>query len=177
MSPLEVMMKTPDKKRWYVIYTKHRWEKRVFSVLRDKGIESYCPLNKVLRKWSDRLKMVEEPLFKSYVFVKITEDQKASVRLTNGVVNFVYWLGKPAVVKDREIVTIKKFLDQYENVEIEKLELKPDEKVHIISGVFMDQEATILSVTKYKVRVVIESVGYALIANLDKSKVSTFKKQ
>lgn len=169
-------MKVADKKRWFAIYTRHRWEKRVFKTLSESGIESYCPLNKVLRKWSDRLKIVEEPLFKSYVFVKVTEDQKLTVRMTNGVINFIYWLGKPAVVKDKDIVTIKKFLDQHENVEVEKLDFQPNQKVLVTSGAFMDKEARVIDVSKHKVRVVIESVGYALIASIEKSKIATFRK-
>ena len=92
-----------SRKNWYVIYTKPRWEKKVYSLLIDKDIEAYCPLNRVRRKWSDRIKWVEEPLFKSYVFVKVTEENLSSVRLIHGVVNFVSWLGRPAVVKNKEI--------------------------------------------------------------------------
>ena len=88
-------------KYWYVLYTKPRWEKKVYQLLMEQGIESYCPLNKTRKKWSDRVKWVEEPLFKSYVFVKIAEDRRTEVRMVNGVVNFVYWLSKPAIVKDK----------------------------------------------------------------------------
>ncbi len=77
-------------KKWLAIYTKPRWEKKVYGMLQEKGVESYCPLNKVQRKWSDRIKIVEEPLFKSYVFVRVCEDEKTPVRMLGGVVNFVY---------------------------------------------------------------------------------------
>jgi transcription antitermination factor NusG len=66
--------------KWYAIYTRPRWEKKVNFLLQGKGIESYCPLNKVRRKWSDRIKTIEEPLFKSYVFVKIDEEARTNVR-------------------------------------------------------------------------------------------------
>src|SRR5215470_16647273 len=92
-------------RKWYAIYTRPRWEKKVNSLLVEKGVESYCPLNKVRRKWSDRLKIVEEPLFKSYVFVKIDDREKTVVRMTDGVINFVYWNKKPAIVKEKEIQT------------------------------------------------------------------------
>ena len=82
--------------KWYAIYTRPRWEKKVNHLLQGKGIESYCPLNKVRRKWSDRIKTIEEPLFKSYVFVKIDEEARTNVRMTDGVINFVYWNGKPS---------------------------------------------------------------------------------
>ena len=97
--------------KWFAIYTKPRWEKKVNQLLLGKGVECYCPLNKVKRKWSDRIKTIEEPLFKCYVFVKVTEADRTKVRLTNGVVNFVYWNGKPAVVREKEIQTIKLFLE------------------------------------------------------------------
>ncbi|HTE24089.1 transcription termination/antitermination protein NusG [Flavitalea sp.] len=165
-----------EKKKWFAIYTRHRWEKKVHRLLQEKGIETYCPLNKIERKWSDRLKTVEEPLFKSYVFVKVTEDEKTAVRMTNGVVNFVYWLGKPAVLKDREIDTIKKFLNEHDNVEVERFEILPNKKVQINSGVFMDKEATVISVSKNMVRVMIESLGFALIAKIDRIRISAIKK-
>ncbi|HRX93358.1 MAG TPA: transcription termination/antitermination NusG family protein, partial [Chitinophagaceae bacterium] len=65
-----MIKKAETNKRWLAVYTKPRWEKKVNKLFKEKGLESYCPLNKVRRKWSDRMKIVEEPLFKSYVFVK-----------------------------------------------------------------------------------------------------------
>ncbi|HEX4850203.1 MAG TPA: UpxY family transcription antiterminator [Puia sp.] len=159
-------------RKWYAIYTRPRWEKKVHQLLTEKNIESYCPLNKVRRKWSDRMKTVEEPLFKSYVFVKIKNEEQPEIRMTNGVVNFVYWQGKPAVVKDKEIEVIRKFLNEYENVIAEPIQLKPDNKVRIQRGIFMDKEAKVIKVMGNKVQVLIESIGYSLIAFLDKSNLA-----
>ncbi|MFM7645161.1 MAG: UpxY family transcription antiterminator [Sphingomonadales bacterium] len=158
--------------KWLAIYTKPRWEKKVHQLLTDKGVESYCPLNKVKRKWSDRIKTIEEPLFKSYVFVKVTEDDRTKVRLTNGVVNFVYWNGKPAVIREKEIQLIKRFLDEHENVMIRPLEFAKNQQVLITSGTFMDHKATVLDVRKKEVKVAIESLGQELIAYIDKTKLS-----
>ena len=165
-----------NKKRWYVVYTKSRWEKKVYSLLVNNGVEAYCPLNRVKKKWSDRIKWVEEPLFKSYVFVKMTEEQQTGVRMINGVVNFVYWLGKPAVVKDKEIETIRKFLNDYEEVWAEPLTLQKDARVIIRRGAFMDKEAKVVKVINNKVRVLIESIGYSLVAMVDKSNVENVGK-
>lgn len=159
-------------KRWYAVYTKPRWEKKVYQLLQDKGVESYCPLNKVHRKWSDRMKIVEEPLFKSYVFVKVGEEDKTPVRMISGVVNFVYWLGKPAIIKDKEIDTIKRFLGEYDNVEVKQINIFPKSKVQIRKGALMDKEATVIRVLKNKVEVIIESIGYCLVAYIDKSNIS-----
>ncbi|MFL5809006.1 MAG: UpxY family transcription antiterminator [Flavisolibacter sp.] len=157
--------------KWYAIYTRPRWEKKVNGLLLQKNIESYCPLNKVRRKWSDRIKTIEEPLFKSYVFVKIADDERTSVRMTNGVVNFVYWNGKPAIIKEKEIQTIKRFLDEYENVEVVKIEFEPDDRVRVIAGPMMDHEGKIIEVKNKTVKLCIDSLGYMLIAYIDKSKL------
>ncbi|MEP6750927.1 MAG: UpxY family transcription antiterminator, partial [Bacteroidota bacterium] len=97
-------------KKWYVVYTRPRWEKKVADQLSRKKIDYYCPLNRVHRQWSDRKKIVLEPLFSAYVFVQIDETEQLQVRLTDGVINFVYWLGKPAVIKNEEIHAIREFL-------------------------------------------------------------------
>jgi transcription antitermination factor NusG len=158
---------------WYAIYTKPRWEKKVHALLTEKKIESYCPLNKVRKKWSDRIKTVEEPLFKSYVFARVNEEEQSKVRLTAGVMNFVYWQGKPAIIRAREIETIRKFLNEYENVTAEPIQLKEAGRVTIRQGLFMDQEAKILKIEGNRVKVVIESIGYSLIASIDKKNLST----
>ncbi len=155
------------------IYTRPRWEKKVNSILQEKGFESYCPLNKVRRKWSDRIKVVEEPLFKSYVFVKISDSDRSAVRLINGTLNFVYWDGKPAIIKEKEIVTIKRFLDEYENVEARPLELKLNQRVRITNGSLMDQEGKVIDIQHKKVKVAIDSLGYILVAYIERSKLSS----
>src|SRR4030095_8525252 len=111
---------TSENLRWYALYTKPRWEKKVAEILMRKNVETYCPLNKVKRQWSDRKKVILEPLFHSYVFVRIPEKLQNHVRQTDGVINIVYWLGKPAVIRDAEIEVIKRFLNDFENVKLEK---------------------------------------------------------
>jgi transcription antitermination factor NusG len=160
-----------SKKRWYAVYTKPRWEKKVYGLFLEKGMEAYCPLNRVRKKWSDRIKWVEEPLFKSYVFVRVTEADLPNVRFVSGVVNFVYWLGKPALVRDNEIETIRKFLDNYDEVVAVPLSLQTDSKVTIRRGAFMDKKATVIKVLRNKVQVVIESIGFSLVAVIDRSNV------
>lgn len=157
--------------KWYAVYTKPRWEKKVAGLLLQKGIESYCPLNKVRRRWSDRMKTIEEPLFKSYVFVKVDEAARTAVRMTDGVINFVYWNGKPASIKDREISVIKRFLDEHENVLLQKIEVGVNERVKVIAGPMMDSEGKVLEVKHKTVKVAIDSLGYVLVATIDKNKL------
>ncbi len=119
------------------------------------------------------MKTVEEPLFKSYVFVRVNEEEQPKVRLTSGVMNFVYWQGKPAIIPAREIETIRKFLNEYENVMTEPIQLKEDSRVTIRQGLFMDHEAKIIKIEGNRVKVEIQSIGYSLVALIDKKNLST----
>jgi transcription antitermination factor NusG len=165
-----------DKKSWYAVYTKPRWEKKVYALMQEQGLETYCPLNRVRKKWSDRIKWVNEPLFKSYVFVRIDEAEQTTVRMVSGVVNFVYWLGKPARVKDTEIDIIRKFLNDYSEVVATPVSLHKDAKITIRRGALMDKEATVVKVMNNKVQVIIESIGFSLVALIDKSNLSLIEK-
>ncbi len=152
-------------KKWYAIYTKPRWEKKIDSVLIRKGIESWCPLQKVERQWSDRKKIVEEPLFKSYVFVRIDDTERSKVLMTDGALNFVYYLGKPAVIKDEEVENIKLYLAEKDA----RITIISDEGfssgdlVKVNYGVFMDQEGTVVRGGKKKVYVQLQGLGQVMI--------------
>ncbi|MFD2248002.1 UpxY family transcription antiterminator [Pontibacter ruber] len=163
--------------KWYAVYTKPRWEKKVAELLSLKNIESYCPLNKVVRQWSDRKKMVLMPLFTSYVFVHLPEKQLGELSKVNGVLNLVYWLGRPAVIKDEEIDTIKRFLNEHQNVQVEKAEFNVHDSVKINRGTLIDREGTIIAIKNNSVKVALPSLGYILHAELDKdSLVKAVKK-
>jgi len=160
-------------RKWLAIYSRPRWEKKVNQLLTEKGLESYCPLNKVRRKWSDRVKIVEEPLFKSYVFVKVSDEDRTSVRMTPGVINFVYWESKPAIIKEKEITAIRRFLDEYENVKVQPMNLQVRQRVKITTGPLMDQEGEVMSLRRKVVKVAIDSLGYILVAYIDRSKLTS----
>lgn len=160
-------------RKWLAVYTRPRWEKKVNQLLIEKGVESYCPLNKVRRKWSDRVKVVEEPLFKSYVFVKVDDQDRTTVRMTNGVINFVYWDSKPALIKEKEINVIKRFLNEYENVEVRSMNLKLNQRVKITTGPLMDHEGSVLDLRHKTVKVAIDSLGYILIAYIERTKLTS----
>lgn len=158
-------------KKWYAVYTKPRWEKKVYALFQERKITAYCPLNKVRKKWSDRYKIVHEPLFKSYVFVQVEDSEMTNVRMVSGVVNYVYWNGRPAIIKEEEIDTIRRFLNEYEHVEAEPLQLRPNQRVRILSGVLMDREGVVVRADKNKVQVVLESLGFRLTARLNSNEI------
>jgi transcription antitermination factor NusG len=156
-----------ENKNWYVVYTRPRWEKKVAARLQDAGIEHYCPLNKVQKQWSDRKKVVMEPLFKGYVFVLVDELKKWDIKNVDGILNYVYWLGKPALVKQEEIDTIRKFLQEFSDVEVRDASLTAKDTVIVKQGVLMNYKGIVVEVKGNKARVNIESMGLQLSAVFD----------
>lgn len=156
---------------WHVVYTKPRWEKKIATLLTNKGIENYCPVQNVLRQWSDRKKIVVEPIFKSYVFVSVPVAQRWQVLDTDGVLNFVHYLGKPAVIRAVEMEAIRHFLGENKNATITPITLMPGQKVTISEGALTGQKAEVLSVSNNKVQVVIQSLGILLRATISKEAI------
>ena len=147
-------------KNWFAVYTKPRWEKKVNTKLLSKGIESWCPVQRVQRQWSDRKKIIEDPLFKSYVFVLISDEEKTKVLNTDGVIQFVYYLKKPAVIRNEEIQLIKTYLLEKDvQISVQNLKQFEEKELVIISkGVFMDNEGVVVKGGKRKVYVRLESL-------------------
>lgn len=105
-------------RQWYVLYTTPRAEKLVEQRLIDDGIETFLPIHISPRKWSDRVKMVEVPLFASYIFVRTTDPVLRTLLRINGVVRIVFHSGAPAVIREREITAIRSFLDKAKEKEL-----------------------------------------------------------
>mgnify|MGYP000480525724 FL=1 len=100
-----------DNKKWIAVYTKPRHEKTVENELLKKGFEVYLPLLKQRRKWSDRKKWVEFPLFRSYIFVKTEIKNALFVLQTLGVVKVVKFGGEVAVIQNDSIQAIKLMIE------------------------------------------------------------------
>ncbi|MEJ7768278.1 MAG: UpxY family transcription antiterminator [Chitinophagaceae bacterium] len=158
-------------KKWHVVYTRPRWEKKVSTLLTKKRITNYCPLNRVLPQWAARKKTVHEPLFTSYVFIHASEMEHLAIKQTDGIFDFVYWLDKPAVIRDEEMDTLKSFLEDNYNVRLEKIKVNVNDKVRIISGPLMTREGEILEAKSRTVKVFLPSLGYAMIAEVKTAEV------
>jgi transcription antitermination factor NusG len=153
---------------WHAVYTKPRWEKKVAALLDAKAITYYCPLNKVVKQWSDRKKTVLEPLFKSYVFIQVENDKKWEVLNIPGIIKYVTWLGKPAIIKDREIETIRKFLKEFKTLEVIEENLAVNATVKVKQGVLMNYKGILLNISGNRASVKIESMGLQLTTVIDK---------
>jgi transcription antitermination factor NusG len=156
-----------ESKKWYAVHTKPRFEKRVTEILTRKKIENYCPINKVLRQSNDRKKLLNEPLFPYFVFIKITEDELLSLKQIDEVINFVYWLGKPATIRDSEIEAMKQFLDQHNNIMLEKIQVSTDEPEHAEQNSFKKSENGVIALKNKFVKVELPSLGYVMVAELE----------
>jgi transcriptional antiterminator RfaH len=123
-----------EESQWYAVYTRSRTEKKVADRLLESGIEAYVPLRKVLHQWSDRKKWVEEPLIRSYVFVKITPEQYYQVLNTPGAVRYIFFSGKAATIPDRQINLLKLITGHSTDALLVPKTLKPGTKVKVIAG-------------------------------------------
>ncbi|MDR6782388.1 transcriptional antiterminator RfaH [Pedobacter africanus] len=160
-------------RRWLVVYTRPRWEKKVDGLLKSQGIRSYCPLKTVINQWSDRKKTVEIPLFSGYVFVWVSEREEYRVRQTLGVLNFIYYMARPAVIRDSVIEKIECFLKTSTDCEIvDAKEISPGDRVRIKSGVFFNQEGTVIKARGKSVLMVFDHLNCALISSIAISNIA-----
>lgn len=156
---------------WYALYTRSRWEKKVDHQLHDKGIGSYLPLRGVLRQWSDRKKLVEEPLFRCYVFIHANARERLGALQTYGAVRIVTFNGKPAVVRDEEIENIKNILREKPQVESCPKVSKGD-LVEIVSGPLSGLRGRLEEIRgEHRLVVSIDSIHQALRFNVDGTNV------
>ena len=135
-----------DTPQWVAIYTNSRAEKKTDQRLKELGFETYLPLRRKLHRWSDRWKNVEEPLIKSYLFVKIRATDVVPLRCAFGVSYIVSWHGQPAVIPDKEVESIRRLMEAEAEVNVmNDSELKEGKQVRIIDGQFKGMEGTLIS--------------------------------
>lgn len=147
---------------WYVLYTKPKWEKKVAERLTQIGVECYCPTFTKVQQWSDRKKKIEVPLFNSYVFIQLSDMDRNIVFTVPGVIRYLFWLGKPAVVRDEEINIIKTSLKAYDVLDISVSSIQVGDRIKLESGAFSNQDAIVQEVSKTHYILVLESLGCVL---------------
>ena len=147
---------------WFALYTKPHNEIKVAEKLLSMGIEAYCPTIVVEKQWSDRKKKIQQPLLNSYVFVKLNDQERALVFAVPGVVRYLFWLGKPAIVKDSEILAIKEMLEEsYKAITVTGVQ--PGSTITLQEGVFKGQSATFVEQKGNKTILVLDGLGITLI--------------
>jgi len=150
------------KNNWYVLYTSPRAEKRVKEKLDVSEVECYLPLHRCPKVWSDRVKMVDIPLFNSYIFVKCNAFEILSLLRINGVAKVVFYNGRPAVIRQAEIDAIKQFIDHAK----EKVLCTGDE-VEILAGLMKKRVGKIVKIKKKYLMLHIEQLAATVCVNIE----------
>lgn len=143
---------------WYVIYTKPRNEKKVAERLQQIGITVYCPMVTMIKQWSDRKKKVQIPLMNSYVFVCLEDKEREKVFQISGVVRYLFWLGKPAMVREEEISALQEGLKET-MTSFEVKGLKVGDLLPISSGPFQGKEGIIKQINKHSLQLILKELG------------------
>jgi len=156
---------------WFVLYVNSRAEKKVADRLRAKGYEVFCPMKKVLRQWSDRKKLVELPYFSAYVFVRLDISDRIQVLETPGVVNLVYWLKKPAVIRNEEMQSVMEFFESNKQSEITIAPFQEGQEVSIRDGALKDLKGIIIKESKNQLTLEIRQLGLAFKVQVAKGDV------
>jgi len=169
-------MENRDKRYWHALYVKSRSEKKVLTQLEEEGFVAYLPMITEVRKWSDRKKKIDEPLFKSYVFVFSNEREYIPILSVYGVVKFVSFEHKAVIVPENQILAIKKFVSDYEKGEEFKIlnneELKVGQKVRIINGPMKGLTGRLETIrNKRHLIVYIDVVGKSIPVHIPRAKV------
>jgi|WetSurMetagenome_2_1015567.scaffolds.fasta_scaffold269075_1 transcriptional antiterminator RfaH len=164
---------------WYAIYTKANGEKRLLSNLQEKQIECYLPLRKVLKYWSDRKKWLEEPLFRGYIFAKVSYREFFDVINTQGAVCYVSFGGKAQPIPEIQMNNIKTMVEQTEKeISLSYQNIKRGQQAEVIYGTLKGVQGEIVEILgQDRILIRIESLNCSLHANISRDEVSILSKK
>ena len=157
------MKEADQNNKWHVLYTKPRHEIKALERLAQNGFKVYCPMKTTLKQWSDRKKKVSEPLLPSYIFIKTTEKEREIPLKDPSVLNYIFWLGKPAIVRDSEINTLKGIINKEKVQEFEIIKLKTGDKIEIKKGLIKSKNAIIKTVSNNYVTAELIELGMTIV--------------
>lgn len=152
---------------WYALHTRSWHEKLVDELCHRKGIETFLPLRKIRRRWSDRFKEIHEPLFKGYIFVHVPFAQRLEILRTKGVVRFVGFGGLPTPVPEKELSALKRFVE--EDVELDPFPyLKEGQRVVVRTGPFRGVEGFLVcKKSKYRLVISLDLISQSASIEID----------
>ena len=151
--------------KWYVIHTKPRSEKKVEEKLLSLGIDAYCPTCYEIRYWSDRKKRIQVPVLPSMVLVNIDDKDINRVFESSGVLRYMFWLGKRAIVRQSEIDVLKKYLNGSYKIKESKLsEVKIGDDFNLSS--FNNEKGIVNRISNNNIWIYLKSIGYSVKLNL-----------
>ena len=162
-----------DGRAWLVIYTKPRWEKKLADQLTAKGFTVYCPTQRVKRRWSDRIKWIDQPLFSSHIFIHIEPERRDAVYFTPGFVRFLFWNKRPGQVRETEIDTLKRWLNDFDHESISIQSLATGSHVTVKSGPLQGRDGIVLEQRGTKLELYLEDLQVKVSVDLSKTELVT----
>ena len=161
--------------KWYPVYTHPRAEKKAHQALLNKGIETYLPLRRQLKQWSDRKRWIDEPFIKSYLFVHISQQEQTEVLMTKGITRFIYFGGKITAMPDKQMEDLKLLMSSAIDLEITEENLSAGEKVILKAGPLKGMIGEIISYRSQKqLALRLENLGCSIIIHVPASLIDRF---
>jgi len=149
---------------WYVLVTRSRHEKKCELMLQKKGFEVFLPLQKVIRQWSDRKKLVDVPLFPGYLFIRYDESRRPEVLSIPGVVRFVRYVDNDATIPESQINAIRMAIDESIDMDVTEIQFSEGEDIQIISGPFRGLFGKIIQYkSRKKIMISIDIIGKTIL--------------
>jgi transcriptional antiterminator RfaH len=162
--------KNNSEEKWYALYTRPRAEKLVYQRLIEEEIETFLPLQKTYRTWSDRKKLVEKPLLSSYIFVKTHKKNFPKVYTTNGVVKFVSFEGQPVSIPQKQIDNLRLLVNSEAEIEVSSENFAKGDNVEVTSGSLIGLTGELIKIgNKNRVVVRIDRLDQNLILKIPKA--------
>ncbi len=166
----KLIKNSSSEEKWYALYTRPRAEKLVYKRLVEAGIETFLPLQKTYRMWSDRKKLVEKPLLSSYIFVKTKSKNFPIVYKTNGVVKFVSFEGKPVSIPQNQIDNLRLLINSDAEIEVSSENFAPGDNVTVVTGALIGLTGELIKIgNQNRVVVRIDRLDQNLILKIPKA--------
>jgi transcription antitermination factor NusG len=164
---------TKKQYNWHAVYLRSKTEKKVFHEISNKGIKCFLPLQTSKRIWSDRVKVITEPLLPGYIFVRISLSEYYDVLFTNGVLKYVCFDNKPAVVSEYQINLLKLFVEHLnDKIEVSSERIRKGNFVKIINGPLKNTVGEVMETRgKRQLLLRFDQLGYVLQVDLGLNEV------
>jgi transcriptional antiterminator RfaH len=163
--------------KWHVLVTRSRHEKKSAQLLTSKGLEVYLPLQKVMRQWSDRKKLVDVPLFSGYIFIRYDESRRQEVLNVPGIVRFVRYDKQDATIPEDQVRAIRMAIDEDIEMDVTELRFTEGEEIRIISGPFRGVYGKIINYnSRKKIMISIDIIGKNIVIETGKTRIEKMPK-
>jgi transcription antitermination factor NusG len=173
IQPCPIMVPCPaqaaDVYHWYALLTRARHEKIVDQRLKERGVGTFLPLVSEVRRWSDRKKTIECPLFSCYVFARLSPayDRRLQVLQVDGVLSLVGTKTEAVAIPDEQIDAVRKVIGERVHWRSHPF-LKAGQRVRIRGGAMDGVEGILVSRSEEHTFVVsIEAIQRSLAVRIE----------